>query len=131
MQVGIVGPDDKLLARAKRKTKAEEGLNAILDRIVQAIEECRRESKVRLHDLAGLGIGAPGAVDPHEGVVLEAVNLRWNDVPLAELLSDRLGIPCFVDNDVNAAIYGENQLGAGQQSDNVLGVWVGTASAAG
>jgi glucokinase len=126
MQVGIVGADDKLLARAKRKTKAEEGLNAILDRIVQAIEECRRESKVRLTDLAGLGIGAPGAVDPHEGVVLEAVNLRWNDVPLAELLSDRLGIPCFVDNDVNAAIFGENQLGAGQQSDNVLGVWVGT-----
>ncbi len=73
-----------------------------------------------------MGLGAPNVVDPAKGVVIEAVNLRWDNVPLARLLTKKLGVPAFIDNDVNVAVLGENLMGAGKNSANLLGVWVGT-----
>lgn len=126
MQIGVVSHDLKLLAPAKRKTKSEDGLDAIIARIVSGVQEACTTAAIKVSDLGGIGIGAPGAVDPYRGIVLEAVNLRWKDVPLAEILEKRLKVPVIVDNDVNVAVLGENALGAGQQSANILGVWVGT-----
>ncbi len=126
MQIGVVSADMKLLAGAKRKTKADEGLEAVLARMVSGIEEACETAKVPLAEVAGLGIGAPGAVDPEKGVVVEAVNLRWDDVPLGDLLHKRLKIRTFVDNDVNVAVLGENRIGAGKNANDLLGVWIGT-----
>ena len=126
MQIGVISPDLKLLAPAKRKTKADEGLEGVLGRVVSGVQEACQTAGIRVTDLGGLGIGAPGAVDPYRGMVLEAVNLRWKNVALAELLEKRLKVPAIVDNDVNVAVYGENALGAGNKCANLMGVWVGT-----
>lgn len=126
MQIGVISPDLKLLAPAKRKTKAEDGLDAVVDRIVEGVAEACILGKVDLAELGGIGIGAPGAVDPEKGVVLEAVNLRWRDTPLAQILGKRLKVPVYLDNDVNVALFGEHRLGSAKGSDYVLGVWVGT-----
>jgi glucokinase len=126
MQIGVVSADAKVLGKSKKKTKADEGRDAVLDRIVEGIGEACKESGIKVSDLAATGIGAPGAIDPNQGMVLEAVNLRWDNVPLAKLLKERLGVPVFVDNDVNVAVYGENRLGAGDNSRDLLGVWAGT-----
>lgn len=126
MQIGVVGPDHSLRGRAKRKTKPEDGRDAILQRIVEGIADACTDAKVKPADLAAVGIGAPGAIDPTTGTVLEAVNLRWNDVPLADLLKKKTGKPVIVDNDVNVAVYGENRLGAGDNARDLLGVWIGT-----
>lgn len=126
MQVGVVSPDFKLLGEAKKKTKADEGLDAVLARIVDAVNEACVAAKVEMSQLGGIGIGAPGAVDPKKGVVLEAVNLRWKNQPIAQLLTKKTKVPTYLDNDVNVAVYGENELGAGKGSKFVLGVWVGT-----
>lgn len=126
MQIAIADREGKVIARAKRKTKPEDGRDSVIQRIADGIEEACIEGKLKPTDLAGIGIGAPGAVDPRSGVVLEAVNLRWTDVNLAELLKKKTGLPTFVDNDVNVAVYGENKLGAGEGAQDLLGVWVGT-----
>lgn len=126
MQIGVVGPDQKILGEAKRKTKADEGRDAIIDRIAEGIAEACANAKVAPSDLGGVGIGAPGAIDPGKGVVLEAVNLRWTDVPLAQMLEKKLRVPVALDNDVNVAVFGENRLGAGKNAKHLLGVWVGT-----
>ncbi len=126
MQIGVVDKDRNVIGHGKKKTKADEGGPAVLNRIVEGIVEACGEAKVKLTDLDAIGIGAPGAIDPKTGVVLEAVNLRWTDVPLAKILKDKLGIPVFVDNDVNCAVWGEHQLGAGKKADDLLGVWIGT-----
>lgn len=126
MQIGVVTPDYKLVGQSKRKTKAEEGTEAILSRIVSGIEEACAAAKITLADVGGIGIGAPGAIDPVKGIVLEAVNLRWDNLPLADILSKRLKASVVVDNDVNVAVYGENKLGAGKDARDLLGVWVGT-----
>lgn len=126
MQIGVVDPDYTLLSTAKRKTKPEEGFDEVLARMLSGIDEACQEAGVPIAQLGGIGVGAPGAVDPEEGIVLEAVNLRWNDTPLAAILQKRLGLPTFLDNDVNVAVYGENRLGAGKKAENLLGVWLGT-----
>lgn len=130
MQIGIVAPsgsgDLKLIAQAKKKTKAADGQAAVVDRIAEGVAEALEAAKLTIKDIGSIGIGAPGAVDPWTGVVLEAVNLRWKNTPLAEILTKKLGVPTFLDNDVNVAVYGENKLGAGKDSKNMLGVWVGT-----
>lgn len=131
IQFGVVSPDLKLIGEAKRKTKAEEKLDGVVGRIVAGIEEACAEAEITPADLGGIGIGAPGAVDPFKGIVLEAVNLRWDNVPLAEILTKRTKIKTFLDNDVNVAVYGENRMGAGKGAKNLLGVWLGTGIGAG
>jgi glucokinase len=127
LQVGVVDSSNAIIGRSKRKTKAEKGPQFVLDRIAQAVHEACEEAGCTPADLSAIGIGAPGAIDFATGTVLEAPNLRWNDVPLAAELSTRCaGVRVLVNNDVNVAIYGENRLGAGKNAENVLGVWCGT-----
>lgn len=126
MQVGVVRADNQLVGDARKKTKAGEGLDAVMERIARAVHEACEEAGITVADLDAVGLAAPGAVDAAEGVVLEAVNLGWNDVKAAKLLSTRLGVPVFLDNDVNAALFGEVRLGTAVGADDVLGVWIGT-----
>ena len=126
MQIGLVNENNEVVAQVKRKTKAAEGLDAVLDRLTEGVTMCCAEAGCDVSSLQALGIGAPGAVDNQAGVVLEAVNLRWTKVPLRDLLHQRLGTPVHVENDVNIAVYGENELGAGKQSKHLMGVWIGT-----
>ncbi|VAX41829.1 hypothetical protein MNBD_PLANCTO03-988 [hydrothermal vent metagenome] len=133
MQVGIVRPDarsippaEALLGTARKKTKAGDGFEAVLDRLEAAVDEACENAGLTRADLGGLGIGAPAAVNPKEGIVLNAVNLRWTDVPLAAILHKRFGLPAVIDNDVNVALYGEWVLGAAKGAQDVLGVWAGT-----
>ncbi len=127
MQIGVVDASDRIVGRAKRLTQAEQGRDAVIGRIVEAIDEACAAAGARPSDLAGVGVGAPGAVDVAAGVVLEAPNLRWNNVPLAHRLANALaGPPILLDNDVNVAVFGENRLGAGANASDLLGVWIGT-----
>src|SRR5690606_36450315 len=122
MQIGVVNGDHKVIGRAKRKSKPEEGRDRVIQRIVEGVREACEDAKIDIKDVAAIGIGAPGAIDPETGTVLEAVNLRWDNVPLADLLSKQTGCRVVVDNDVNAAVYGENRLGAGENARDLLGV---------
>jgi len=127
MQIGVVDASNKVIGRAKLKTKADKGGDVVVDRMVDGIEEACEKAGLKASEIAGLGVGAPGAIDMHAGIVLEAPNLRWNNMPLADRLKKVIGNhPVLIDNDVNVAVYGENKLGAGQNSTDVLGVWIGT-----
>jgi len=133
MQIGIVRvegdwPDAQaeFLAQDKKKTKSEQGLEAVLDRIVEGVREACADASIEMSDLGGVGIGAPGMLDPETGHIYLAPNLDWRDVPVGQLLSERFGLPVAIENDVNAAILGEASLGAARGSRDVMGVWVGT-----
>lgn len=127
MQVGIVRPDGTILHRDGAKTLAEEGPDAVISRIAETIRQIADSASIDLARIAGIGIGAPGAIDPDTGIVLEAPNLGWYDINISQALSKRMNaVPVLVDNDVNVAVLGENTFGAGKRSRHVLGVWVGT-----
>jgi glucokinase len=126
MMVGIVDQHHKIIATVKRKTKAALGRDAVIDRIVGSIERACEEAGVKVGSVDGVGIGAPSAIDFEEGMVINAGNLGWKQVPLRAILEKRLGMPVVVENDVNAAIWGEAKLGAAKSWTDVLAVWVGT-----
>lgn len=126
IQVGIMRPDAKIIGRAKLKTDAESGYDGVVDRIIRAVREACEEAGATFDQLACIGVGTPGPVDPTTGTVLEAVNLRWDNAPLRKTLTQKTGLPVSVENDVNAAIFGEWKHGAGRGSTDLLAVWVGT-----
>jgi glucokinase len=124
--VGVVSTDHEILSRTKRPTPAEMGGPAILSAIVEAIDQALTEANLDRSDVAGIGIGSPGPLDPVTGVVLFSSNLNVKDWPLAPDLSREVGRPCLLRNDVQVGGYGEFRLGAGRGYRHVLAAFVGT-----
>jgi glucokinase len=118
----------KMLARKKRKTRAEEGASAVLARIVKTIQDVVNEAGAKLKNVRAVGIGAPGPLNPKTGMILHAPNLgpTWNQLPIAAHLGERLGCPVYLGNDVNMGAVGEHELGAGKGYKNVVAIFVGT-----
>jgi len=76
--------------------------------------------------LDAVGIGASGPVDSHGIIRNDATLPAYSNIPLAPLITARLGVPCAIDNDAVAAALGENSYGAGQHSPALLAVTLGT-----
>jgi N-acetylglucosamine repressor len=70
--------------------------------------------------LVGIGVGTPGLVNTRDGVVVNAVNLAWNNLPLEQLLQVRYGLPVFVLNDSQAAAMGEYTYGESSKAGESL-----------
>jgi glucokinase len=78
-----------------------------------------------------VGIGMPGIVDSESGIAIATSNLRWKDVPLAELMRARLNAPVYIDNDVRMYTFGEALAGAGRGYNHIVCLTLGTGIAAG
>lgn len=127
MQIGVVDAHNRVIGQARLKTQAHEGVEAVIHRLCDGIQSACAGAGLKVRDLGGVGIGAPSPIDASCRIILNAVNLRWRDVHLADLVMERLGgVPATLDNDVNVAVWGEFNLGAGRGYHNVLGIWVGT-----
>ena len=126
----IVAPDGRIVARAKKATskKGDESPPTVIDRIAACVKEAVAAAGIPLEELKAVGIGAPGPVDLATGVLRTAVNLDgWNDVPLADELSKRLGgVPVTLDNDVRVAVFAELRAGAGRGHRDWVALWPGT-----
>jgi predicted NBD/HSP70 family sugar kinase len=81
--------------------------------------------------LLGISIGVPGVIDSPSGIVRQAVNVGWVDVPLSSLLSDRYHIPAYIINDSRARALAELTFGAGRGENNLAVVKIGRGIAAG
>lgn len=123
---GIVSPDGRLLLTDSVKTGLPAPAETIADRIAALCRRMADAAGLALADAAWVGVGAPGSVDTATGTVLYANNLEFHDTPLGEMLHGRLGLPVFVDNDANAAAWGEYCAGAGAGSRSMVMVTLGT-----
>ena len=128
IQAVVVGPDHTVVGQARHPTPTEGGPADVTARIADSVREAAGSAGVAVEELGGIGIGSPGAVDQETGTVASARNLpNWEEpFPLAEALGEALGAPVRVDNDVQAAVLGELELGAGKPFSSFLGVWWGT-----
>lgn len=126
IQAGLVDETGEVYARDKTKTHADRGLDAVVERLVKLIKEVCEKGGYKPDKLEGLGIGAPGTIDVEKGLVTKAVNLRWDNVPLCEMLKRKLDVPVVLDNDVNVGAWGEYVCGAGRDYGDQLAVFVGT-----
>jgi glucokinase len=127
--VGSVSEDGSVLhAMQSEPTHAEAGATAVLDRLValaeRVIAQTRRE--IPGANIVGVGIGAPGPLDTKSGIVLLTPNLGWVNMPLRQIIRDRLGLPAMLDNDANCAVLGEWWVGAARGARHAIGITIGT-----
>lgn len=112
----------KTIERHSSLTLAQEGPEAVFERIYAAIEAVMPEKGV-----TAIGVGAPGPTDPYRGVVLMGPNLPgWRNVNLRELLGERFQTPVFVGNDANLAGLAEHRYGAGLGVRHMVYITVST-----
>jgi glucokinase len=98
----------------------------VITALAGGLREAAKAAGVETAELTGVGVGSPGEID--DGTVAHARNLPdWDDTfPLASALSEQVGAPVTVANDVGAAVDAEAKLGAGKDYGSFLGVWWGT-----
>ena len=117
---GVVDADGRILEELKVESPAEDA-----EAMEEAISALVAELASR-HDIACVGIGAAGYVDSGRAHVMFAPNLAWRDLDLKTELESRVHLPVVVENDANAAAWGEFAFGAGKDIDDLLLVTVGT-----
>jgi glucokinase len=123
---GIFTPALKCIGKVKLSTKAERGVDVIVDRIARCVRDAVDECDLDLKQCRGVGIGAPGAVDFDAGRVIFAPNLGWRDVPLKKELEKRLDVPVFLENDCNVCTLGVHERELGGKPRHMIGIFVGT-----
>ena len=129
IQALVLDDGHTVLGRGRQETPREGGPEAVVAALVETMTAALEDAGAQAGELAGIGVGTPGAVDTVGGTVANARNLPdWIDpFPLAPQLSRSLAdVPVRLGNDVNVAIAGEYALGAGRGHDSILGVWWGT-----
>lgn len=126
MNAMLFDGDFNVLGRRRKKSRGSEGVESGVERIVQGIAKLLEEAQLTRESLGGIGIGCPGPLDLQEGIILEAPNLGWKNVPLKKSLEREFGCPVFVSNDVDAGVYGEYRFGAAEGARTALGVFPGT-----
>lgn len=115
--------------RHKTLTLADQGLDATLNRIKEIIRLVMPNNG---DTVAGIGISAPGPLNPETGVVVAPPNLAgWHDVPLGDILHQEFGIPVYVGNDANVAALAETARGAAQGFRHVIYLTVSTGIGSG
>jgi len=119
----LVDEDGKILAEQTLPTGAERRAPRVIADIVSCV---RGQLGPHARSATALGIGVAGQIDPADGMVLDAPNLHWHDVPLGAELSSTLGLPVLVTNDVRAATWGEWLHGAGRGTQDLVTLFVGT-----
>jgi glucokinase len=121
MLVGVVDAERNVAYRATAPSMGlrQDELLSTLQRELEAAVDARPE-------VAAIGLGIPCTIDRERGVAVMAVNLELADVPIRDLMSERLGLPVVVDNDANAAILAEHRFGAARGAENAVMLTIGT-----
>ncbi len=122
--------DGRLEGFGKRPSRAAESAEGPLEAIAEAVDEL---TQGRREDLIGVGLGAPGVINPGSGELVGATPHmhHWGAFPLRERLAGRLGLPLAVDNDANLAALAEHRLGAARGASVSITLTVGTGIGAG
>jgi len=101
--------------------------SSVVDEIINLVQQVIEKSRVKFEKIVGMGVGATGLIDTERGIIRQAVNLNWKDVPLRNLIEERFDqIPIYIDNIANVAALGEKWTGAGKKAKNLIYIRIGT-----
>jgi glucokinase len=123
LRVALCEPDGTVHERVEVETRAQEGREAVLARILGTTEQLMpAEGQVQ-----AIGVSSPGPLDPFEGVVFQPPNLPgWDRVPLRDIIQSHFEIPTFLGNDANLAALAELRFGAGRDVRDMIYMTIST-----
>ncbi len=132
IKVGVVNNDGESLAYARVPTETEKGFETGLQNLFRAVEQAVDESPLPMDEISAIGLATPGTLDIPAGMLLRPHNLPgWRDVPIRQIVADKFQKPTFLQNDANAAAYGEYWIGAARDVHSVVFWTLGTGIGAG
>ena len=127
---GIVDARGNVIASSSIKTAKHSNIADYIDELHEEITRMivANEAEGKIN---GIGIGAPNA-NYFTGTIEDGVNLPWpTPIPLADLISEKFGIPCVITNDANAAAIGEMTYGAARGLKDFIMITLGTGVGSG
>lgn len=122
----LIADDRTIIASNRTATPVSEGFEGVMKTLAALVEKTITNSGHKDEDILGISAATPGPIDSNSGVVLEAPNLKWRNVPAAARLTELTGIKTYLENDANAAGYGEYWAGAGKGCNTMLMFTLGT-----
>ena len=131
---GVVNDFCEIIARAKIKTNSSGNsleYRDVLNVIKSVVKAACVEAKISVSDAKSIGVGSPGVCNSETGVVENCSNLGFNNSPIKADLEKEFGIPVYLDNDANAAAFGEFSVGAAKGAKNAVVITLGTGVGAG
>jgi glucokinase len=120
MLVGVLADTEPLYEQREHSTGQTE--DELVELLVREVEEAREARP----DVVAVGLGIPATIDHDRGIAVAAVNLPLSEVPIREIVSERTGLPVFVDNDANVAAYAEYLFGAARGKPDAVMLTIGT-----
>src|SRR3954470_10380095 len=128
IQIVVVDGRSKVLGQSRVPTPSEDGPDAVVKTIAQAVGAAADEAGLATDSLIGVGVGAPGGIDPDAGILINPPNLAGfaGEYPLGPELEQQLGTHVKLGNDVSVATDAEFRIGAGKPYTSILGVFWGT-----
>src|SRR5512143_1231851 len=125
MAFTLIDPQGTELATHRLPTQPDDGTEQVIDAIAEGVKHLLASAN---GNVAGIGIGCPGHVDPGSGIVRNAVNLNWSQVALRDEVGRRLGskLPIFLHKDANACALGELYFGSARAYKDFLLLTIGT-----
>jgi len=132
LRIALVDREGLIVARDDQRTLADRGPDAVIEGIVASVDALIGGASVDRGSIAGVGLCTPGPLDLREGRIIHAANLPgWTNVPIREALKEKLHLPVALENDGNAAAFGEFRAGAGRGCDPLVMLTLGTGVGAG
>lgn len=126
IKVGLVDENYNIVAKATAKTNLPRPAEEICGSIVETVWAALNEAKVTIGEVNSIGIGTPGVANRNSGIVLYSCNLGFSNTDLRTLIKSKLDKEVYVENDANAAAFGEVLNGAGKGCKDVVVVTLGT-----
>jgi len=120
MLIGVLSGTERLYEQREASTGQTE--DELVELLVREVEEARNARP----EVTAVGLGIPATIDHDEGIAVSAVNLPLADLAIREIVSERVGLPVFVDNDGNVAALAEYLYGAAQGKPHMVMLTVGT-----
>ena len=130
ISVGLVSKKGAILAREKAPTPKESSPHKTLQLIKDIVEQVLFDRKIKLNQLAGIGVGIPGIVD-NKSQIIRTPNIDLSKINLLNAFKKHFKTRIALGNDANLGTLGEKWLGAGRKTENIVGIFVGTGVGAG
>ncbi len=121
MLVGVLDADSKVLWE-DREASTGQTEDELVELLAREVEEARAARA----GIAAVGLGIPATIDHDKGIAVSAVNLPLENLPIRDLITERTGLPVFVDNDATVAAIAEHLYGAARGAENAVMLTIGT-----
>ncbi len=131
ISTGVVDETYKIVGRGKIKTGSVRPYEEVLADIIETVKLAADDAKIDMEDVRWIGAGCPGTCNSDTGIVEYSNNLGWNNVPLLDDIEKAFDKKTYIDNDANAAAYGEFLAGAAKGAKNAVVITLGTGVGAG